>query len=401
MKKITFLMLIALITITTHGQNKLLSSIREGYYNGTWSKDYGTNYEYDSKNNLTAETNLSWDSGTETWKISSKTTYTYNASNKVTEEIEQDWNSTNNKLENDYKGIKTYTDGKLTEMLDYYWENASWVLDSKYQITYNSSNLPISYIYSELGDTQLELDERYTITYNANNKIASSTSEAWNGAQWVNSEKTLYTYNTQNKIISEKSADWDEFSSNWAANGNQTEYEWDATGNQTRETEYYKNSQGDISRYKNEYTYDTFNLMSSFAHPFKDKTGVDYFFEDFPYVNKVQVENGYSYNNQTNSFQLSSRTSYNYNSAITLSAPTIEKATTNISVYPNPARAFLNISNPSEIAIDKVFVTDLTGKKLLEQNNATQINVQNLAKGIYVLEAYSGKEKFQSKFIKE
>lgn len=394
-------MLIALITITTQAQNKLLSSITESYYNSTWQKDYGYNYEYDSKNNLIAETELSWDSSTSSWKISGKTTYTYNGSNKVTEEFNQKRNTTNNTLENYYKGIKTYTDGKLTEMLDYYWENASWILDSKNEITYNSNNLPISYIYSELGDTQLELEERYTITYNANNKILSTISEAWNGTQWVNSEKTLYTYNAQNKIISEKSADWDEFNSNWAANGNQTEYEWDATGNKTSETDYYKDSRGNISRYKDEYTYDTFNLMSSFAHPFKDKTGVDYFFRDFPYVNKVQVENSYSYDNDRNSFRQNGITTYNYNSAITLSAPTIEKATATISVYPNPAKAFLNIANPSEIPIDKVFVTDMTGRKVLEQNNSNPVNVQNLAKGIYVLEAYSGKEKFQSKFIKE
>lgn len=405
-------MLIALITITTHGQNKLLSSIREYYssYNNTWEKSSGHNYEYDSKNNLTTETYLDWDSDTSTWKIESKETYTYNASNKVTENISQGWNSTNNTLENSYKSTNTYTAGKLTEILSYGWENGNWKPESKFVITYNANNLPSG--YSSEGDwngTQWESKERYTLAYNANNKIASWTSEEWNGTQWVNSVKALYTYNAQNKIISEKFADWDEFNSNWAANGDQTEYEWDATGNQTRQIEDYTSVNVDAngnetkykSKYKDEYTYDTFNLMSSFAHPFKDKTGVDYFFEDFPYVNKVQVENSYSYDNASNSFKQNSRTTYNYNAVITLSTPTIEKTTATISVYPNPARAFLNIENPSKISIDKVFVTDMTGKKVVEQNNDNPVNVQNLAKGIYVLEAYSGKEKMQSKFIKE
>lgn len=392
-------MLIALITITTQGQNKLLSSIREYNNNGTWEKSYGTNYEYDSNNNLIAETGLRWADGV--WKRSSIETYSYNASNKVTQDTYEDWNPQTNAV--DYKGRTnySYTNGRLTSIESQDWENSNWVNDYKFTITYNSNNLPSIGIEYFWENSQWNSDERTTYTYNVNNKIISSVFEEWNGTQWVNSEKTLYTYNAQNKITSEKSADWDEFNSNWAANGNQTEYEWDATGNQTLEIDYYKDGQGNINRYKDEYTYDTFNLMSSFTHPFKDKTGVDYIFEDFPYVNKVQVENGYSYNNQTNSFQLSSRTSYNYNAAITLSTPTIEKATAIISVYPNPARVFLNIENPSEIAIDKVFVTDMTGKKVLEQNNATQINVQNLAKGIYVLEAYSGKERMQSKFIKE
>ena len=395
-------MLIA-FTIATQAQNKLLSSIRENYstFNNSWQKSSGENYEYDSKNNLTVETYLNWDSSNDTWQIRDKTTYTYNAANMVTEEIGQEWNTTNNTLENAYKTAYTYTAGKVTEFLNYDWENANWVLDGKLSITYNANNLLISYVYYDLGDTQLEPEQRFTATYNANNKILSSISEEWNGTQWVNSEKKLYTYDAQNKIISQKSADWDEFNSNWAANGNQTEYEWDASGNKTSETDYYKDSQGNSYRYKDEYTYDTFNLMSSFTHPFKDKTGLDYFSEDYPYVNKVQVENSYSYNNQTNSFQLSGRTTYNYNAAITLSTPTIEKATATIAVYPNPTKDFLNIENLSKIAIDKVFVTDMTGKKVLEQNNANPVNVQNLAKGIYALEAYSGKEKLQSKFIKE
>ncbi len=401
MKKITFLILIALITITTHGQNKLLSSIRE-YYNGSsWQKSGGENYEYDSNNNLTSETSLSWDSSTSTWNKYRKTTYTYNANNKVTEEISQERNETNNTLENSSKSTYTYTAGKLTEFLRYVWENGNWKPEYKNAITYNANNLLAGYLSEGWNGTQWESEERYTFTYNANNKIASFTIEVWKGAQWVNSGKTLYTYNAQNKIISEKSADWDEFNSNWAANGNQTEYEWDTTGNKTSETDYYKDSQRNISRYKNEYTYDTFNLMSSFTHPFKDKTGVDYFFEDFPYVNKVQVENSYSYDNASNSFRQSGRNTYNYNAAITLSTPTIEKTTATISVYPNPARAFLNISNASKISIDKIFVTDMTGKKVLEQHNDNSVNVQNLAKGIYVLEAYSGNEKMQSKFIKE
>lgn len=396
-------MLIAFMTITARGQNKLLSSTDESYssWSNTWTKSRGTNYEYDNKNNLIAETGLNWDSSNDTWNVGYKITYSYNASNKVTEEIEYDWNSTNNRLELDSKTTYIYTAGMLTESLEYFWENANWVMDSKFSITYNANNLLSTYMYAEMDGTQLVPEERYTFTYNANNKIASYIGAEWDGAKWVDDSKTLLSYSTQNKIISEKSADWDEFNSNWAANGNQTEYEWDATGNQTRETEYYKDSRGDISRYKDEYTYDTFNLMSSFAHPFKDKTGVDYIFNDFPYVNKVQVNNDYSYNNQTNSFQLSGRTTYNYNAAITLSTPTIEKATATIAVYPNPTKDFLNIENPSKISINKVFVTDMTGKKVLEQNTANPVNVQNLAKGIYVLEAYSGKEKLQSKFIKE
>jgi len=71
------------------------------------------------------------------------------------------------------------------------------------------------------------------------------------------------------------------------------------------------------------------------------------------------------------------------------------------SVYPNPTTSILNIQTQINSTIDKIVITDLTGKKVFEQNNANQVNVANLAKGLYVIEAFSGEEKFVQKFIKE
>jgi Secretion system C-terminal sorting domain len=394
-KKITLLMLIV-FTITVQGQNKLLSSINESYYNNTWNNSSGFNYEYDSNNNLTAETYLDWDNLNNDWKIIDKTTYIYNASNKVTQEIYQSsWNSPNNTIENSEKTTYTYTAGMLTEGEGYEWENSNWVLFYKFVITYNANNLPYTILYYTRDDTQWVNDERTTFTYNANNKLIADTDEVWDGSQWVNSFKSLYTYNANNKIIADRVAEWDDFNAIWVEKY-RTDYELDATGNRISITD----NQGS-SRYKNEYTYDTFNLMSGFGHPFKDKTGVDYLAEDFPYVNKVQIENRYSFNAQTNNFYLSGRTTYNYNTAITLSTETIEKPSSTIAVYPNPTKDALFIQNETSVAIDKVIVTDMTGKKVLEQNNASQVNVANLVKGLYVVEAFSGEEKFTSKFIKE
>ena len=52
--------------------------------------------------------------------------------------------------------------------------------------------------------------------------------------------------------------------------------------------------------------------------------------------------------------------------------------------------------------IDKIIIIDLTGKKVLQQTQSSnQVNVQNLAKGMYILHAFSGREKFTNKFVKE
>jgi hypothetical protein len=73
-----------------------------------------------------------------------------------------------------------------------------------------------------------------------------------------------------------------------------------------------------------------------------------------------------------------------------------------INVYPNPATNQINLQLPNEITIDKVIITELTGKTVLElTQNLSEINVQKLGSGMYILQAFSGKEKFQCKFVKE
>jgi N-acetylneuraminic acid mutarotase len=72
------------------------------------------------------------------------------------------------------------------------------------------------------------------------------------------------------------------------------------------------------------------------------------------------------------------------------------------SIYPNPTNSILNINTENNTVFNKIVVTDLAGKIILEQTqNTNQINVQNLANGIYLLEAVSGNEKWHAKFIKK
>lgn len=71
-------------------------------------------------------------------------------------------------------------------------------------------------------------------------------------------------------------------------------------------------------------------------------------------------------------------------------------------IYPNPASTTFNLKYLGNNQIDKIIITDLSGKKILEQTqNTNQVDVQNLTTGIYIVEAYSGKDKFQTKFVKE
>jgi hypothetical protein len=85
-----------------------------------------------------------------------------------------------------------------------------------------------------------------------------------------------------------------------------------------------------------------------------------------------------------------------------LSTDELALATNTITVFPNPTTDFLTIQNSSNTQIDKIIVSDISGKTVLQQNqNASQVNVQNLSKGMYLLQVVSGAKNWQSKFVKE
>ncbi|MBC7641693.1 MAG: T9SS type A sorting domain-containing protein [Flavobacterium sp.] len=72
------------------------------------------------------------------------------------------------------------------------------------------------------------------------------------------------------------------------------------------------------------------------------------------------------------------------------------------SLYPNPTKSQINLQFSNNVIADKVIITDLSGKIILEQtikNNT--VNTENLAVGMYFIQAFLGGEQFQSKFIKE
>jgi hypothetical protein len=52
--------------------------------------------------------------------------------------------------------------------------------------------------------------------------------------------------------------------------------------------------------------------------------------------------------------------------------------------------------------LDKITITDLTGKTVIEQTqNTNQVSVEKLATGVYILNGYSEGGTFQEKFIIE
>ena len=73
-----------------------------------------------------------------------------------------------------------------------------------------------------------------------------------------------------------------------------------------------------------------------------------------------------------------------------------------IIIYPNPVITMLTIQLENSFVIDKINVIDLTGKVIITKTyDTTSVNVEKIATGMYIIEAYFGEKKFQTKFIKQ
>jgi hypothetical protein len=384
MKKLLLIGL-SFFATTLQSQNKIESSLQESYSNGIWEIFGGTNYQYDANNNLTTETYYSTNSSN-TYIPSDKSLFVYNANNKVVTQTIQNWN-TNNQFENSYKATYTYDGtGKLITIVDQDWLGGSWVNNYKTDITYNG-NLITSFISQQWVGSQYVNDSKGTISYTGTilNQILN---EEWNGSQWITSYRSVLTYNGNNKIINDRLDTWT--GTAWNEDQN-TAYIIAANGNRTSEIFSFQGAIYD----KKDYLYDAAAQISNFAHPFKDKTGVDYLARDFPYVNKILNSTRYSYNSNTSSYDLSFRTTYNYLNQLPLRTENFEIK--DVFLYPNPVDDSFALSGLTKP--EKVRIYSVMGQLVFEGTTTTneKINVQNLPVGLYFLNFEDGKV---LKFIK-
>lgn len=382
MKK-SLLLILSLITIAVQSQNKIESALGETFNGTSWDKSDGVDYEYDSNNNLITQTEYLWK--VSSWVANYKTTYTYNTSDKVTERLGKTWNGS--QFINYDRAIYTYNAaGLVIQIFDQEWDQTQWKNTYLTDITYNNT-LPSIAITTKWNGSQWINETRSTVNYSGSIALGS-LDENWDGMQWVLATRNSFTYDANNKRIASFYEIWD--GSVWTEYY-RTNYELDANNNRSKETEILYG----VIQSKSEYNYDLSALMSNFAHPFKDKTGVDYIFEDFPYVNKLLSGHRNIYDNATSTYNFSTRTTLNYNSPL-LNTNKFEMRS--IKLFPNPSTDFIELSGL--IKAEKITIYSILGAKVLEDiiDVNEKINIQNLSNGSYILRFENGNT---LKFIKK
>ncbi|WP_170064420.1 T9SS type A sorting domain-containing protein [Polaribacter glomeratus] len=380
MKKTTFLFF-TIISVSLFGQTKLTSSLSE-YYDGTnWVSSNKTAFIYDANNNLTEEKELSWDVSSNQWQTDRKNLYTYNSNNKTIVELYQSYDA--NTIVHQSRTTNTYnSSGNLMQILDEKYENSVWINSSKVDITYSNNRIVSGLSYDWNGTAWAYGDDsgQTIINYNTNGTISSSVSESWDGSNWVADYKAAYSYNVDNKVSMEEDQTWD--GTAWIVEY-RTEYTYDANGNVVGEMQTYFNEGVEAGSNNETYFFDTTKLMSSFTHPFNDKTGIEYLFSVNKFVNKILSEASNNY-----------RLTYNYGEA---TAGVNDFSLVNFAVYPNPTNNKLSLDD-SGFSLKNVELFNILGKKVMT-STTNQLNLENLVNGIYVLKVQDEKGNIASKRI--
>ncbi len=93
--------------------------------------------------------------------------------------------------------------------------------------------------------------------------------------------------------------------------------------------------------------------------------------------------------------------SVNPNFCLVMNANDRNSFINNISLSPNPTGGIIKIKLNNNDVISEITVTDITGKKLKQFPNATEIDVNDLSAGIYYLQLRTNSGLLNQKFIKE
>jgi hypothetical protein len=402
-------------------KNKLLSETYQEYDNG-WITDYKDTFKYDSKNNLTEWLSEVWRDNN--WINSEKYVYEYNAMNNLLSELYIDWSRQNNEWENIDIFIFTYDDNNnvLTELYKE-WENDAWKNNYKNTYTYNEIDDRIeTELWENFYNNQWNYSYKGFFSYNEKNLLIQYLQKQWrNGAWgdryreqyeyddndnktsitvssfksndevWEDSRKYLYSYNTHDNILSYIELYWE--NENWL-NWKKELYEYD-----DGDLIYTEHQKGDGLEWINNWMFvffydDNHNCISGETYSYSFESGI---------WQSSNINFEVLYNNNQSTYK-TKRNCYNLKLSYSKTPKPagieeIEPSTSEITIYPNPSKDYINIS-VENAEIKNVQIYNLTGK-LVKQEKSNKININDLPVGMYIIKVETEAGNCIKKVIKD
>ncbi|MGB5982265.1 MAG: T9SS type A sorting domain-containing protein [Nonlabens sp.] len=381
MKQIIQLLIILFFAVHGYGQSQLLSS--KGQFldssTSTFVNNDARDYSYDSNGNLVESIYYRWDQFNSQWIQVDRELYTYNNNNQVVLNEYQLYNSSTGSYEAIDRTLHNYdSSGKIIEVISTEPINGQFQPYARSRVTYNNGRLS-SFVFDDWNGTSWVEEARDLANYNSNNQLSVLNFEELINGNYELYGREVFTYNSTGKIIVDEFQDWD---GTTFTGDERIEFSFDQTGNLINEV--YLNTNLPDPNDQEITFYDTAVSINNIDHPFKDKTGLDYYDGSLPYVNKPLRIEGQDYNVNTSSYEdTESITTFNYNNGVLNNEKILAKSLELI-LYPNPAKDIVNIFTDTIDINLTAEVFDTTGKKLVTFNSR-ELNVSKFPVGIYLV----------------
>ncbi|MDP2236141.1 MAG: T9SS type A sorting domain-containing protein [Bacteroidales bacterium] len=320
----------------------------------SWITTWGSkmDYVYDANGNMLSMS-LTEYYGDDIWIPWLRVLYEYDSNNLNTSLIDQFWDDNEDKWVNDWREDYEYTGGGWSQVHYSFWDEDTeiWMLSGRaIDITWLNFE-EFKWLTVRLQEYQGKNwvnAERGTATYNAHTNPTSTLWEVWESNDWIPYYRDSIVYDEFQNILLEKYEFW---------NG----VEW-------------------IIEYgeRFSYTYDSQNNMIAYTIDSWD-------WETNDWMKVLKMDQWFE----------------------TLTS-TSDPLTSQISMYPNPAKDFITIEHkmPSSTSVANIFIVDITGRMLLNlpfKPDATiqRVDISTLTPGVYILYLHSSNEIFSKKIIKK
>jgi YD repeat-containing protein len=332
---------------------------------GQWYEDGGlTNYQYDSKHNLIHEE--------EPGRASRD--YTYDSHNNLLTRLDKSWDGTS--WQDASRWTYTYNPSKkllLRSVLEYKY-NGVWAYMEKDEFSYNASDKLLEDVFYLAHNNVFQANSKRVNVYNSANQMESTTSYGFDYSinDWSQSSRSLFYYNASGNNDVEIMQNWTGV--NWV-DSEKAEKVYNADNLPVSQTYYYKQDSNWIQNIISESQYDeNGNLVDAYFRFVTINLG---FKATYSYVKVKQ--------RLANEDAVTGINNLEDKSALT--------------IFPNPSAGAFKIDLKTKQVMN-VEVYNATGAKVLEQRS-TEVNLENIAKGIYFVKVYDGEQMYERKILIE
>ncbi len=306
---------------------------------------YKSYYSYDENGNHILTQRYKWNSDENKWYLYYTYEEKYNGEGVLVLGVAKEFDEEVDSLVNARKYIINIVDGLEIGYTKLLWnkETNSWDNYKQWSYYYNTLNQNDSTVVKKFNDSGNWVnDEKWISTYNAKGKYNSFYKYKWDSI-WVNRQKKIYIYISDEYLTDYSNSYWSSDSLRWDIDSRDV-YTYDDNFNKLKKIHYRRDYEG----------------------IFDKSSAIGYSWSEFE-VSGIE-ENDYS----------------------------------KIDIFPNPVKDYFTLDCESVDEINDVNIYSMQGKSVRSLHNVRDkvIDIQDLGKGLYIIEVNTIKGKKYNKIIK-